>query len=87
MWFYLGVLLSILLGYLSYTLIEKNKKLLDGAEDAVKTIEEQKTKILANPKSYSQEVKDAVKGSTEELSTNTTTDAGIGILQDPEGAV
>jgi len=42
-------------------LVGKNKKLLDGAEDAVKTIEEQKTKILANPKSYSQEVKDAVK--------------------------
>ena len=42
-------------------LVGRNKKLLDGAEDAVKTIEEQKTKILANPKSYSQEVKDAVK--------------------------
>ena len=42
-------------------LIGRNKKLLEGAEDAVKTIEEQKTKILANPKSYSQEVKDAVK--------------------------
>ncbi len=42
-------------------LVGRNKKLLEGAEDAVKTIEEQKTKILANPKSYSQEVKDAVK--------------------------
>jgi len=42
-------------------IVGRNKKLLEGAEDAVKTIEEQKTKILANPKSYSQEVKDAVK--------------------------
>lgn len=41
--------------------LSRNKKLLDGAEEAIKTIEEQKTKILANPKSYSQEIKDAVK--------------------------
>ena len=41
--------------------LSRNKKLLQGAEEAVKTIEEQKIKILANPKSYSQEVNDAVK--------------------------
>lgn len=41
--------------------LSKNKKLLDGADEAIKTIEEQKTKILSNPKSYSQEVRDAVK--------------------------
>lgn len=52
---------GLLIGKGITKVLEKNKKLLDGAEDAVKTIEEQKTKILANPKSYSQEVKDAVK--------------------------
>jgi len=41
--------------------LSKNKKLLDGAEEAVQAIEEQKTKILANPKSYKQEIQDAVK--------------------------
>ena len=52
---------GLLIGKGITKVLGKNKKLLDGAEDAVKTIEEQKTKILANPKSYSQEVKDAVK--------------------------
>jgi hypothetical protein len=52
---------GLLIGKGITKVLEKNKKLLDGAEDAVKTIEEQKTKILANPKSYSQEVKDAVE--------------------------
>jgi len=42
-------------------LVSRNQKLIKGADEAVQTIEEQKTKILANPKSYSQEVKDAVK--------------------------
>ena len=42
-------------------LVGRNKKLLEGAEDAVKIIEEQKAKILTDPKSYSKEVKDAVK--------------------------
>jgi len=41
--------------------LSKNKKLLDGAEEAVQAIEEQKTKILANPKSYKQEIQDAVE--------------------------
>ncbi len=41
--------------------LSKNKKLLDGAEEAVQAIEEQKTKILANPKSYKQEIQDAVQ--------------------------
>ena len=50
-----------LIGKVITKIVGRNKKLLEGAEDAVKTIEEQKTKILANPKSYSQEVKDAVK--------------------------
>lgn len=46
-------------------IIGRNKKLIDGADEAVKTIDEQKLKInksiLKDPKSYSQEVKDAVK--------------------------
>lgn len=41
--------------------IGKNKKLVDGAEEAVASIEKQKAKIIQNPKSYNQEVKDAVK--------------------------
>jgi hypothetical protein len=40
--------------------LSRNKKLLDGAEEAVQAIEEQKTKILANPKSYKQEIQDAI---------------------------
>ena len=39
----------------------KNKKLLDGAEEAVQTIEQQKTKIIVNPESYTKQVKDSVK--------------------------
>ena len=41
--------------------VGKNKKLLDGAEEAVQTIEQQKAKIIANPESYSKQVKDSVK--------------------------
>ena len=41
--------------------LSRNKKLLDGAEEAIQTIEEQKTKIRKNPKSYSKEVQEAVE--------------------------
>ena len=39
--------------------VGRNKKLIDGAEEAVKTIEQQKAKILSNPKSYTAKVKEA----------------------------
>ena len=39
----------------------KNKKLIDGAEEAVETIEQQRKKIIANPKDYDQKVKEATK--------------------------
>ena len=39
----------------------KNKKLIDGAEEAVETIEQQRKKILSNPKDYDQKVRDATK--------------------------
>ena len=39
--------------------VGRNKKLIDGAEEAVKTIEQQKAKILSNPKSYTTKVKEA----------------------------
>jgi len=52
---------GLLIGKGITKVLSKNKKLLDGAEEAVQAIEEQKTKILANPKSYKQEIQDAVK--------------------------
>jgi len=52
---------GLLIGKGITKVLGKNKKLIDGAEDAVGTIEAQKAKILANPKSYSQEVKEAVQ--------------------------
>jgi hypothetical protein len=52
---------GLLIGKGITKVLGRNKKLIDGAEDAVQTIEAQKAKILANPKSYSQEVKDAVQ--------------------------
>lgn len=39
--------------------VGRNKKLIDGAEEAVKTIEQQKAKILSNPKSYTAKVREA----------------------------
>jgi|TARA_R110002153_G_scaffold264435_1_gene426355 hypothetical protein len=41
--------------------VGRNKKLIDGADEAVKTIEAQKNKIIANPKSYSTKVKEAME--------------------------
>ena len=38
----------------------KNKKLIDGAEDAVKTIAKQKEKIIKYPDSYSRRIQDAL---------------------------
>tara|TARA_R110000851_G_scaffold94074_1_gene204750 strand:+ start:1155 stop:3425 length:2271 start_codon:yes stop_codon:yes gene_type:complete len=49
-----------LIGKVVTKVLSKNKKLIQGAEEAVETIDAQKAKILKNPKSYSQEVKDAV---------------------------
>lgn len=42
-------------------IIGKNKKLIDGAEEAVSVIEQQKKKILENPLSYDKKVVDAAK--------------------------
>tara|TARA_Y100000592_G_C5468031_1_gene317832 strand:+ start:792 stop:2735 length:1944 start_codon:yes stop_codon:yes gene_type:complete len=42
----------------------KNKKLIDGAEEAVETIEQQRKKILANPKDYDRKILDATKTGT-----------------------
>ena len=39
----------------------KNKKLIDGAEDAVRTIAQQKEKIIKYPDSYSKRIREAVK--------------------------
>jgi len=51
---------GLLIGKGISKVLGRNKKLIEGAEEAVQTIEAQKSKILANPKSYSKEVKDAV---------------------------
>ena len=42
----------------------KNKKLIDGAEEAVETIEQQRKKIIQNPKDYDQKVRDATRNGT-----------------------
>lgn len=42
----------------------KSKKLIDGAEEAVETIEQQRKKIIANPKDYDGKVIDATKNGT-----------------------
>ncbi len=39
----------------------KNKKLIEGAEEAVETIEQQRKKIISNPKDYDQKVREATK--------------------------
>ena len=39
----------------------KNKKLIEGAEEAVETIEQQRKKIILNPKDYDQKVREATK--------------------------
>lgn len=52
---------GLLIGKGISKVLGRNKKLIEGADEAVQTIEAQKAKILANPKSYTQEVKDAVK--------------------------
>jgi hypothetical protein len=41
--------------------LSKNKKLIDGAEEAVETIEQQRKKIITNPKDYDQKVRDATR--------------------------
>ena len=41
--------------------VGKNKKLIKGADEAVKVIEQQRAKIIANPKSYSLRIKEAAK--------------------------
>jgi len=52
---------GLLIGKGITKVLGRNKKLLEGADEAVASIEAQKTKILANPASYSKEVQEAVK--------------------------
>ena len=41
--------------------IGRNKKLIEGADEAVETIEKQKSKIISNPDSYSKKIRDAAE--------------------------
>lgn len=41
--------------------IGRNKKLIEGADEAVETIEKQKAKIISNPDSYSKKIRDAAE--------------------------